>query len=916
MAKNFSCSICKKQFRTDNGLIWHLSNIHASKSQVEIRKFDVESTIARMELAQNENLEQAIVGADDSQIGFSPAESPIISFETSFAGYPDRTLPLIPKVMVNVPGFNSRIEDFPIGRLTAGSYEHFSDLDTDAWDILGDETCHRLAFSIKQILAEDIARWAKSEKGQIPIGLSIAELSNLELSPRVKNGLERSLQLLDFNILDQPTVKHIVQIRNFGPSAVLELFGRLESDFGPDLPIKGYLPDAPARIKRRASAVNDLVSNGPVIPEAIWVSPVDYSFSATRRTIACLRRARVKCLGDLISLSETELLSIRNFGVKSLQEVKDLLAHLNLSLRGDGEPIPKIESVDYEILDGALTQDSLGRPKDLKLPKPMNVSLHNLFEIPEIGVRGVLEILGALEMTSSSLDIASRYPDLPFPLLPQAIRENSVLLSAINDYLGQQYIDSDWESSEFSERALIGGKILNGIEILLHDRQVMNQLVSMTVQVPSNFFERFSLTEETRSMLSSGKVIRPVGGDPKDAWDYIDSRVGERQATILRKRWRDDETLEAVGQFLGITRERVRQLEVKSKKTLRHGKSGLKAKGITERINWVEMQLLEAVERQGGNAEISSIETALGWPERSVKTWFAFDSAVGVLGSEFSRKPGDFGRLVFDKIHISSLATLVEEPGERPLAQLVKDIIGIKGMMELGDFIKAFDQQITGHGLINSDYLVRGRALENSGTLNLLEPAAQDNLTHEPWVAVGLTFPTREIARAILFGPIPNAIADDHESPDSSHLRTGVRTDLISDWLFHNSEHNSSARAIDVLCERYTDVFVRTGPTSWGLLGAGADDGIYQRYSDDETSILAMVVDAVGEIRVTKNLVSKADVAKWLSGYCSPAWIDQNIDKAVEKGYLINEPRGRPHFVLTVGKRLPENERYNSRKKL
>ena len=70
-------------------------------------------------------------------------------------------------------------------------------------------------------------------------------------------------------------------------------------------------------------------------------------------------------------------------------------------------------------------------------------------------------------------------------------------------------------------------------------------------------------------------------------------------------------------------------------------------------------------------------------------------------------------------------------------------------------------------------------------------------------------------------------------SANRYHLRTGFRSDLISDWLSENSEHKSSARAINAICERNSDVFARTGPASWGLLGAGADTELTPRLAFD-----------------------------------------------------------------------------------
>ena len=50
------------------------------------------------------------------------------------------------------------------------------------------------------------------------------------------------------------------------------------------------------------------------------------------RSANCLRAARIRSLGDLVQKSEAEMLQYRNFGKKSLNEIKDKLTSLGLSL--------------------------------------------------------------------------------------------------------------------------------------------------------------------------------------------------------------------------------------------------------------------------------------------------------------------------------------------------------------------------------------------------------------------------------------------------------------------------------------------------------------------------------------------------------------------------------------------------------
>jgi DNA-directed RNA polymerase subunit alpha len=50
------------------------------------------------------------------------------------------------------------------------------------------------------------------------------------------------------------------------------------------------------------------------------------------RSSNCLREANIKTIADLVKRTETEMLGFRNFGKKSLTEIKELLAAMNLSL--------------------------------------------------------------------------------------------------------------------------------------------------------------------------------------------------------------------------------------------------------------------------------------------------------------------------------------------------------------------------------------------------------------------------------------------------------------------------------------------------------------------------------------------------------------------------------------------------------
>ena len=50
------------------------------------------------------------------------------------------------------------------------------------------------------------------------------------------------------------------------------------------------------------------------------------------RAANCLKNANIKSIGDLVQKSENEMLKTKNFGKKSLNEIKEVLAEMGLAL--------------------------------------------------------------------------------------------------------------------------------------------------------------------------------------------------------------------------------------------------------------------------------------------------------------------------------------------------------------------------------------------------------------------------------------------------------------------------------------------------------------------------------------------------------------------------------------------------------
>jgi DNA-directed RNA polymerase subunit alpha len=76
------------------------------------------------------------------------------------------------------------------------------------------------------------------------------------------------------------------------------------------------------------------------------------------RTYNCLKKADVLTIGELVQLTEADLMNVRNFGKKSLGEVKEKLAQLGLGLRKGAEGAISIadmgdddEDEDLDVVD-------------------------------------------------------------------------------------------------------------------------------------------------------------------------------------------------------------------------------------------------------------------------------------------------------------------------------------------------------------------------------------------------------------------------------------------------------------------------------------------------------------------------------------------------------------------------------------
>ena len=77
-------------------------------------------------------------------------------------------------------------------------------------------------------------------------------------------------------------------------------------------------------------------------PNEILYRPVD-ELELSVRSANCLQNADIKYIGELVQRTESEMLKTKNFGRKSLNEIKEILAGLGLEfgMRLDNFPARK-----------------------------------------------------------------------------------------------------------------------------------------------------------------------------------------------------------------------------------------------------------------------------------------------------------------------------------------------------------------------------------------------------------------------------------------------------------------------------------------------------------------------------------------------------------------------------------------------
>jgi DNA-directed RNA polymerase subunit alpha len=99
-----------------------------------------------------------------------------------------------------------------------------------------------------------------------------------------------------------------------------------------------------------------------MIPAQQYNMPVE-SLNLTARTLNCLKRASIHKVGEIIEKNRDELLRIRNFGEKSLEELDERLSEIG------------IHHPDFGVIDPSLVENTTGTTTDDQDPEAVTTAV-------------------------------------------------------------------------------------------------------------------------------------------------------------------------------------------------------------------------------------------------------------------------------------------------------------------------------------------------------------------------------------------------------------------------------------------------------------------------------------------------------------------------------------------------------------
>ena len=346
--------------------------------------------------------------------------------------------------------------------------------------------------------------------------------------------------------------------------------------------------------------INDINLEDKADPNFWLFHPVD-TLEWTVRSFNCLQSEDISHIGDLVQLSEFDLKKIPNMGRKSLVEIKENLASIDLSLdlrlkNWPPEIFPDINdySMSHRIEDDSsfidindinlkdkadpnfwlfypvdtlewtvrsfncLQSEDINHIGDL-----VQLSEFDLKKIPNMGRKSLIEIKENLASIDLSLDL--RLKNWPPEIFPD-----------INDHVDPNFwLSYPIDSLMLNVRPLncLQSEDINHIGDLVQRTEVdLWKIPNMGKNSLAEIKDALALKGLTLKYDKSNSIVQqgPTGNleDQISSIRYLNT-VKDSRAPIFIKRLTGEITLVAAGNEIGVTRERVRQIQMKCEKEMR-----------------------------------------------------------------------------------------------------------------------------------------------------------------------------------------------------------------------------------------------------------------------------------------------------------------------------------------------------------
>ena len=149
-------------------------------------------------------------------------------------------------------------------------------------------------------------------------------------------------------------------------------------------------------------AARDLVKRNAILDTPV----TDFELSVRARN--CLKKMQIRTLGDLLRISEAELLSYKNFGEQSLTEIKSMLASKGLKLgQGADGQFSRVRKEIYEELKGIAPESTLNKPislLELSVRARKALQMLGVQTLGDLATRTEAELMGVKNFGATSLD--------------------------------------------------------------------------------------------------------------------------------------------------------------------------------------------------------------------------------------------------------------------------------------------------------------------------------------------------------------------------------------------------------------------------------------------------------------------------------------------------------------------------------